>query len=56
MTEFINKRSGKHFFVDDSRKGEYLAAGHVLAVKPTETPVEAKEKPKAVKKPAKKRG
>ena len=40
MIKFINSLTGTEMFVADDRKEEYLAAGHVLAVKP---PVEAKK-------------
>ena len=40
MIKFINSLTGTEMFVADDRKEEYLAAGHVLAVKP---PAEAKK-------------
>lgn len=40
MIKFINSLTGTEMFVADDRKEEYLAAGHVLAVKP---PVVAKK-------------
>ena len=40
MIKFINSLTGTEMFVADDRKEEYLAAGHILAVKP---PVVAKK-------------
>ena len=60
MVEFVNKVTGGQMWVDDNRVGEYLAAGHKLAVekespkaaqqKMTET--EPKAEPKKVQKKA----
>lgn len=32
MVEFINKLTGTRMYVDESRKAEYLAAGHKPAI------------------------
>ena len=40
MIKFINSLTGTEMFVADDRKEEYLAAGHILALKP---PVVAKK-------------
>lgn len=50
MIEFVNKNGGR-MLVDDSRKEEYLRAGHKLALEYTKPEiVSSKPKPVRVKK------
>lgn len=48
MVKFINRLTGTEMYVDESRKDEYLAAGHKLALdtikKPVKKPVKKEKK------------
>jgi hypothetical protein len=49
MIKMVNRITGTEMWVADNRVGEYMAAGHKLAVEPAEKPAK-----KPVKKPSKK--
>lgn len=55
MIELINATTGTKMWVADERKDEYLRAGHKLALKESEKPIETEEAIEPIKKAGRKK-